>query len=309
MSNLGIYQYVIEAKFGTDYEYSHGEMLYHCPFCQELGKNIYDRKLYVNSYKGVYNCFRCGTTGKLFLDSDTKILSNKLYEVSDFIDLLKPKVTKSLDKVYIKLPPYEVYKYPNTLAYQYLESRGITPEMMRYYSIRAFGDDKFTKNRVVLPNLIIGKDWTDFYTSRSLVNSVTPRYYNSNVVPKSEVVFNLHRISDNTNIIINEGIINSIIAGKNSVAILGKVCSKSQFNQILSKSPKSVTISLDTDAEDMAQQLASRFSKAGVHSVRIMHLPDNKDASDLGYTEYMRYYESAEEYSRLNNLITLISEF
>lgn len=214
--NPGPYKYLIESKFGSDYEFDNhsGEMIYHCPYCLELGKRNDDYKLYINSYKGVYNCFRCGTSGRLVLDSDTKLITHQLGNLSELVDLFMNnefKKSKSSDVLFMKLPSYELYKYPDTLAYQYMISRGITCTLMKQYNIRAFGDDKLTKGRVILPNKIINKDWTDFYTARSIVDSVKPKYLNSDVVPKSEVVFNLHMINEGSDIIINEGIINSYL--------------------------------------------------------------------------------------------------
>ena len=57
------YKCLITYKFGDDYVQSGDEMLYHCPFCPELGKRNNDRKLYVNSKNGKYHCFRCDTVG------------------------------------------------------------------------------------------------------------------------------------------------------------------------------------------------------------------------------------------------------
>lgn len=309
MSKLGRYQQIIEANFGSDYIVSGSEMVYHCPYCAQVGKRSDDYKLYVNSVKGVYNCFRCGTSGAIKLDSDSELVVEESIDLSSMVSqILNPTKSKSESQIYIELPESKLVNYSNSLAYQYMTQRGITPELMEFYDIRAFGDTSLTHNRVVLPNKVVNGKWTDFFTSRALISTMTPKYLNSDLINKSEIVYNLHRIKPHSHIIINEGIINSMIAGTNSVAILGKTCSNSQLHQILSKKPESVTVSLDTDAISWALRLARNLKSAGVPKVRVMYLPDNKDASDLGHDLYMKYYEEAVEYSRYSNLYRNILE-
>lgn len=304
VERLGKYAPLIKSIYGDDYSVSGSEMIYECPYCLESKG---DRKLYVNFNLGIYNCFRCGASGKLKLSRDTQVvvgLQKSVDEIlSEYFDVSQEK---SFDRVYIEIPSCRIVDYPNSVAYQYMKSRGITIDDMDFYDFRIFGEGA-NHNRVVLPNQVINQNFTDFYTARAIFDD-KPKYLNSGLINKSEVVYNLHRVPEGHQIIINEGIINSIIAGYNSVAILGKFCSEFQFKSILQKKPSSIIISLDTDAIVQSYQLADRFIRAGVQDVRIAHLPDNKDASELGRDLYQEYIDKSEDYSLKGQFLSKIEE-
>lgn len=287
-------------EFGDDYTRSGDELLYHCPFCPSLGKRNDDRKLYVNSVNGKYHCFRCESKGSL-IRSDSEDYS--LYtELGDPIDLIQKYLNnddKQEDSDYYWIPSQQVIDYPNSVFYNYLIDRGITPDDMRFYQIRGFGyDNPHFVNRVIIPNKIVMKNWTDMYTCRSIFEDDLPRYYNARASTKSSIVFNLHNIPQNPpQIIINEGVINSIIAGRDSVAVYGKYVSNNQISQICSKNPRSIIISLDRDALDLSYQLAKRINRyLPSCEIRIVILPNDTDASDLGRIQYYQYVERSQEY-------------
>lgn len=306
VDKLGVYKDIIIAKFGGNYQVSGSEMIYHCPYCPDQSK--FGDKLYVNSKLGVYNCFRCGAHGKISLDSDSQSISSSVEDaVTTVSEFLKIKPVRNIEELYVEIPSARLVNYPQSYAYQYILNRGISKDQMDYYDLRVFGTSPEFHNRVVFPNRVVNYNWTDFWTARAMFDQI-PKYLNSNLVSKSEIVFNLYRIPENSDIIINEGIINSIIAGPNSVAILGKSCSFSQFKQIVYKKPKSVIISLDTDAIEWSLNLAKKFKEVGV-PVRITYLPDNKDASELGYPRYMEYVNSSKEVNQKEEIISGILDF
>ena len=291
------YKYLITYKFGDDYVQSGDEMLYHCPFCPEFGKRNNDRKLYVNSKNGKYHCFRCDTVGNFNgktsgLSSDIfKESGNAINEILNFINVDK---CEELHNIYFRIPNKLLVDYPDTIPYKYMISRGFTPEMMQKYSLRAFGDDQFV-NRIVIPNRIINNNWTDFYTCRAILDTMYPRYLNSKLSNKTEIVFNIDNIKFGEDIIVNEGCINSIIAGDNSVAILGKYASNNQILQIVSKEPRRIYISLDGDAKTNSLRLAKIFhSKLPSCEIRLVDLSDDKDAADLGRLNYLERIEDSE---------------
>jgi phage gp37-like protein len=105
----------------------------------------------------------------------------------------------------------------------------------------------------------------------------------------------------------NEGAINSIIAGNDSIATYGKHVSDNQLRAILAKRPQKLYVSLDTDAENIAEELCSRIKAISDTKVYLVELPsvwsekDKKqkglDASDLGKERYLEYVNSAKEYT------------
>lgn len=292
------YEYLITYKFGDDYVTSGDEMLYHCPFCPEFGKRNNDRKLYVNKRTGKYHCFRCDTVGNFNrrinnLSFDVfKESGNAIDEILNFVNSKSQE--EQIHNVYFRIPDKLLVDYPDTIPYKYMVHRGFTPEMMKKYNIRAFGDQQFS-NRIVIPNRVINNNWTDFYTCRAILDSMYPRYLNSKLSNKSEIVFNIDNIKFGESVIINEGCINSIIAGDNSVAILGKYASNNQILQIVAKEPRIIYISLDNDAKKNSLKLADIFhQKLPSCEIRLVDLSDGKDAADLGRLNYLERIEESE---------------
>lgn len=302
---------LIISKFGSDFTRSGDEMLFHCPYCPESGHRNDDRKLYVNSKSGKFWCHRCEMHGRIgsqfaYLFGDQK---DCVKEMLKFIGGNNPQIEVQ-DDMYFMIPQYKLADYPDTIPYNYALSRGITHEMMVHYDIRAFGDGVQFHNRIVIPNKVKNGNWTDLYTSRAILDDMKIRYFNSKFSNKVNIVFNLHRIEYGTDIIVNEGPLNSIIAGNNSVALYGKYASNSQIHQIAYKNPKRIYISLDYDARKQALQLADRFHQVLPSAeIRLVDLPDKTDAADLGRLDYLSLVEDSKIIYSSNNLTRVFEEF
>lgn len=326
--NLQTRKLYVISQMGDDYiDAGHCEMRYQCPFCKELGLRNNDYKLYVNYKKGAYWCFRCESTGYITFDELSTGESNS--DASTYIEKLilgygkKPEDEKDDPSDYFMIP--RNIPMPDTLAWNYLISRGITPDDMSYYSIRVpsvIHDEKKFFGRIIIPNRVISHIWTDLYVARTYIDDPI-RYKNPSSSKAHDLVFNLHRIKDSPKrIIINEGAINSIIAGRDSVATFGKYVSDIQLSQILSKHPQSIYVSLDTDARKLAEQLCTRIKSLSDARVFLVELPTQwnpdkqeykgLDASDLGkevYSEYVnhsREFESSAIYSIENSFNKIV---
>lgn len=291
------FKYVISI-FGDDYSIenkSRGEISFHCPFCPELGHRNDDKKLYVNVNKLVYHCFRCESKGYLSKENSSEF---------DDVDILKlfsdyfsnDKSTYEYETSYFRIPEDRVIDYKNSEAYKYMKSRGFTDDDIEKYSMRIPGIGDLL-GRVVVPNVIISKNWTDIYVARTYMNHPN-RYKNPNNSRKSKILFNYHNIPDNPEyMILNEGPLNSIIAGDLSVASFGKSLSIDQRKMIINKNPKKLYISYDTDARDKAIHDCDDFANNSNIEVYLVELPEvydsiNKkmkglDAVDLGRSRYL----------------------
>ena len=295
------------------------ELRYQCPFCRDQGLRYDDYKMYVNARKGLWWCHRCESKGKI--EFDPLLTSGSNTEVYDQLDKWMNSVVQNQE---IKKEDEEESDYflipsgipmPNTLAWDYLISRGINPSDMSFYSIRIPGlnDPKSMFSRIVIPNRVISNIWTDMYVARTYIDDKV-RYKNPSSSKAHDLVFNLHRIPQNPDrIIINEGAINSIIAGRDSVATFGKHVSDSQLMSILAKNPKKIYVSLDVDAREIAEDLCNRLVSYGDAEVYLVELPtDDKhpkglDASDLGRQHYLEIVNSARRYTKKS--IFLIEKF
>ena len=295
--------YII-SQLGDDYiDAGQGELRYKCHFCEEEGRKFEDYKLYVHysgKKAGLYWCHRCEAKGRIKLDET--LASESTTEAYDIIEQYVNGLNKSEDDEeesdYFLLP--KSVPEPYTIAWGYLMNRRITPDLISYYDIRvaSTSDTPRLFGRIVIPNRVYGKIWTDVYVARTFIDDPV-RYKNPRSSRAHELVFNLHRIENNLpRIIINEGAINSIIAGKDSVATFGKHVSYYQLKSILEKKPQSIYVSLDTDARDKAEKLCSRIISHTDIPTYLVELPDNKDASDLGQEAYLDYVGSAKQYTK-----------
>jgi DNA-binding LacI/PurR family transcriptional regulator len=155
--------------------------------------------------------------------------------------------------------------------------------------------------------MIISKFWTDMYNARTFINDPV-RYKNPFSSKRNQIVFNLFRIKENCDrIILNEGAINSIIAGPDSVASFGKYISDEQLKMIIDKHPARIYVSLDTDAREKAEKLCNKLLSLSNSEIYLVELPDNKDASDLGREGYNYYIDTAKRYT--NQSIYLIEKY
>lgn len=299
----GRFDYIV-STLGTDYLHgSHGELRYNCPFCEAEGDDHNDHKLYVNYIKGKYFCFRCEAKGAIKFDDILMSGSNSEGGVATLLEVLdnlgkEEEVAQEEESDFFLIP--RTVPIPGTVAWDYIISRGISPVDISYYDIRVASiNDKGFFGRFIIPNVVYNGIWTDMYTARTYVNDKI-RYKNPPSSKRNDLVFNLHRIPQNPDrIIINEGQVNSIIAGTDSVATFGKYVSDNQLKMILAKNPKKVYVSLDTDARDKAEKLCERIVSLSDSQceVYLVELPDGKDAADLGRVLYQYYLSIATRFT------------
>lgn len=285
----------IISNLGDDYvNATQNNIAYRCPFCEADGDTHTDRKLYVSYDNMKYLCFRCGRTGKINLDDG--LASN-----TDFYKYLAGYMEETTESDEDEEELFFIPKYKpvrGSQAYDYIISRGISEEAMEYYDIRVPSiNQPHLFGRFIIPNQVQGKVFTDLYMARTYINDPV-RYKNSQGAKRNQIVFNLHRIPDNPDyIIIQEGALNAIIAGKLSVATMGKFVSEYQIQAILRKNPKMIICSLDTDAYKYTIRLCKRLKELRPNlPVYIVNLPEGKDAGDLKHDLYWKYVVESTEY-------------
>lgn len=298
---------IVEQKFGKDYILNERscEMEYVCPFCfKKIGKIKTDRKFSVHvgndprkSLK--YNCFRCGTRGKLRnfsikADEEDGHFRRFLFELIKY-DEIDPDADEE-NMFYI--PNVKIQK--GTVAYNYLISRGFDDDKISFYSLRLGLNNLF--GRIIIPNRLFGDNWTDIYQARTYIGD-EPKYKNPVGVNKSEIVFNIQNQVKGGDIVIVEGMLTAIAGGKNCVGTFGCSPSKSQIKQILDLNPRSITCCYDNDEagrrglEKLLKELKDQF----IGELYYVFMPQGKDAADLGETEFKKYVEKNKRvYSKMS---------
>ena len=269
---------------------SKGQISFDCPVCaEEKGLDEGDGKgnLEINYIRHVYKCWACGEThgthgplGKLFDGYATK-QQKKVY------NLIKPEEFKQEDKkrARLRLPEgFITFKesnprfIPHIEALKYLQSRGVTDEMIDKYKIgyTVTGDFAY---RIIIPsydkeghlNYFVGRAWV----SRKM------KYKNPASVPKDEIIFNEHLIDWDKDIYLVEGAFDSFFLD-NPLVMLGKKMSKLILETLYTKANSNIIICVDGDAWDDGLRMYHELNGGRLYNkVKIVRLPKDKDVCDL----------------------------
>lgn len=268
---------------------SKGQISFDCPVCaEEKGLDEGDGKgnLEINYSKHVYKCWACGEThgthgplGKLFDGYATK-QQKKVY------NLIKPEELKQEDirRPKLRLPEgYMTFKdsnprfIPHIEAYKYLQSRGITDEMIEKYKIGYTVKGDFAY-RIIVPSYNT-EGVLNYYVARSWA----PRKmkYKNPSVPKDEIIFNEGLIDWEKDVYLVEGAFDGFFI-ENSIVMLGKKMSKLLFENLYNRANGNIIICTDGDAWTDGLKLYHELNGGRLYNkIKIVKLPKDKDICDL----------------------------
>jgi DNA primase len=269
---------------------SKGQISFDCPVCaEEKGLDDGDGKgnLEINYIRHVYKCWACGEThgthgplGKLFDGYATK-QQKKVY------NLIKPEEFKQEEKKRnkLRLPEgFTTFKdsnprfIPHIEAYKYLQSRGITDEMIERYKIGYTVSGDFAY-RIIIPSYDLEGN-LNYFVGRAWV-SKKMKYKNPASVPKDEIIFNEYLIDWNRDIYLVEGAFDSFFLD-NPLVMLGKKMSKLILETIYNKANGNIIICVDGDAWADGLRMYHELNGGRLYNkVKIVRLPNDKDVCDL----------------------------
>jgi DNA primase len=275
------------------------QISFDCPVCSaEKGLDHGDGKgnLEINYSKHVYKCWSCGETlgtqgplGRLFDKHGTKS-QKKVY------NLIKPEELKQQEakKPKLKLPEgYTTFEdsnprfIPHIEAYKYLQSRGITDEIIKKYKIgyTVTGDFAY---RIIVPSF--NKEGVlNYFVARSWV----PRKmkYKNPTAAKDEIIFNESIIDWNKDVYLCEGVFDSFFLD-NPIVMLGKKMSSLLFETLYNNAKGNIIICTDGDAWDDGLKLYHELNGGTLYNkIKIIKLPKDKDICDLRGQIDEYYYE------------------
>ncbi len=264
------------------------EYTFDCPFC---GK---ENHLYINPMKGKYNCFKCNNGGgikfllkKMGVQFDEAQVNVSTVTVDDLKSRLKgiDKDEKKIDPVKAGLPDDYWEILPDTEPSHYLLSRGLTWEDIKLYRIgHGFTD---LNQRVIFPAFDDDGECL-IYSARDYTNNQTLRYKTPKGISKSEFVPYLNIARNYETVIICEGAISAIIAGRNAVATYGKGFSLKQIEQLLATGFKEYYVAFDGDTQEgEALKLAFTLWRRKV-TTYLIPIPQKDDPASLGREEFQR---------------------
>ena len=247
------------------------EQLFTCPRC-ERGK---EPKLYVNSEKGLFNCFRCGFAGPISRlrnypeiysqveDRDSLSTFSRLHEAKVKAHQLNAELLRPLK------PFRDILE--EDAEFDYLLSRGWDGDIISCYNVLVSDNDKYI-NRVFI-TVEDDKNDTVFFTGRSIDKDTMPKYMNS--VAKKDFVFKAKTPVDEfytDNAYICEGIFDAFkLPG--GIALLGKTLTKAQHTSLFSalRSKKNIYICLDPgtqrETKAIAKELDSWFPNKNIYTI------------------------------------------
>lgn len=284
---------LIQTMFGEPKsvnEYS-GQISVDCPVCsydiKGLSKTDGKGNLEINYINHVFKCWSCSEThdthghlGKL-IDKFGSKKDKKMYK------LIRPDKFEKKEKLYKKLVlPKEYKKFeeinslhlPKKEAINYLNSRGITKEMIDKYQIGICMDGEYG-GRIIIPSFD-KKGVLNFFVSRSW-NPKSKLKYKNPEAAKDFLIFNESLIDFKKDIYIVEGVFDSFFLN-NSIALLGKYINDNMWETLYTKAKKDIIICLDGDAYADAKNLYDKLNGGSLYNrVKIVKLPKDKDVCDL----------------------------
>ena len=261
-----------------------GQISFNCPVCDD-DRNKHN--LEINYISNVYKCWSCGdienthgSLGKLFDKFGNKKQKNLYY-------ILKPETVPVKEKKYkkLKLPEsFTLFKdshkiYPvRRQAYNYLNSRGITDEIIEKYGI-GFCDKGSHIGRIVVPSYD-KKGELNYYVARSWDPHTKFKYKNPEA-EKDKIIFNEKLIDWDKDIYLVEGVFDGFFL-ENSIPMLGKHMSEMLFDKVYNNAKGNVIIALDGDAWNNAIKLYHELNGGELYEkIKIVKLPNDQDVCDL----------------------------
>ncbi len=290
------------------------EHLFYCPKC-----NHHKAKLSINVDKNKFKCWICEysgsnlyrlvrTYGDFYDKKEWKSFDNR-YDLDKFDNLINDLLVDQIKEAKVKqttLLPKEFISLANkglpisaSPARKFLKQRGVTSKDILYWKIGYCHFGPY-KNRIVVPSF--NEDGNvNYFVARTYVDD-WKKYMNPNL-PKSDIVFNHLYLDFDKDLIITEGIFDAIIAGPNSIPILGSTLKKdSQLFKHIVDNDTPVYIALDPDAEKKALFLIKELLKYDVELYKINIAPFN-DVGEMSKEEFQKRKQEASPVNLENYLM------
>ena len=258
------------------------EKIFKCPLCP-MHK---EPKLYVNIDKGVFNCFHCNFAGPISKLAKYPAIYSQI-EDRESLAVFKRLAYKELKKKVFgsdlmkALKPFREIEESDD-EYAYLISRGFDEDIIDCYDVFVSDNSRYQDRVFITINNDDGEPV--FYTGRSILQGITPKYLNSMV--DKDFVFKSKTPVDNfytDNAYIGEGVFD-MYKLPGGIALLGKTLAKDQHKSLFAalRSKKNIYTCLDpgTKRETMAlvKELDSWFPSKSIY---VLNWAENADI-DLG---------------------------
>jgi len=292
---------LLQDVLGQSYR-SGEEYLFACPFCEH-----YKKKLSINLKKNKFKCWVCDTSGnsllylfKRFGNTRQLMEWKKLNNITDFSEVgnqLEHLFDKPEEKVLpkLRLPKEFISLTQRGLplscigAKSYLKKRRINKKDTLYWKIGYCPKGQYA-GRLIIPSFDLAGN-VNYFIARSYTGN-WKKYLNSDV-SKNEIIFNELCVDFTKPITLVEGAFDAIVAGENSIPILGSTLRESSrlFQKIIENN-STVYMALDPDATSKSNAIIEKFLRYGL-KVYIIDISGFKDVGEMTKEEFETRKENA----------------
>lgn len=314
-------QYNILASFldeSKQGEYMHGVEQYQfcCPCCAEDNGGKPDGKynLEINFAIGKCHCWKCDFKGNInrlikkygnpallsdYIEDVKMLISTMLYKLNKYEEL-----SKMVDAEEIKLPKTftpitNIQEIRNGKLKNFLISRHITQEIIDTYHIgytKWDNEEKNVRSRLIIPSYDKNGNLT-YWTGRDFTGYEGRQKYLNTKSDRKRIIFNEGLIEWDGDIILVEGIIDSLVY-PNCIPLMGKQLYKDSrlFETLMTRANGNIIICLDSDTEiSETKDIYTILNKNRLKGkIRYVRMTDYKDFSEI--------YESEGKIGLINTL-------
>ena len=189
-------------------------------------------------------------------------------------------------------------------ARNYLRSRGLTKKDIVRWKIGYCDSGKYA-GHVVVPSFGLS-GYCNYFVARSCTGSWR-KYLNPSV--SRNIIFNHLYLDFDTDLVIVEGVFDAIVAGPNSVPLLGSTLREASalFQEIV-KNDTPIYIALDSDAEKKSNKLIKDLLQYGIE-ISIIDINPYSDVGEMSKEEFEKRKSAAKvinsEYYLLNKILSI----
>ena len=251
------------------------EHLYHCPYCGH-----HKKKMSVNFVLNAFKCWVCDTRGKNIYRIVRKFGNynqrQKFLELQGRLDLtefdnLFKELNNEEEEQTVDLPKEFISLCNNRLPISsqrplaYLKSRGISKRDIQLWKIGYCNEGRYG-GRIIIPSFNNNGD-CNYFIARSYVGH-NRKYLNPPC--GRDIIFNELSVDWDEPIVLVEGVFDAIVAGENSIPILGSTLRKeSKLFQALAINDAQVYMALDDDAQKKSNYMIQSMLKYDMEVFKI----------------------------------------
>ena len=186
-------------------------------------------------------------------------------------------------------------------ARKYLKDRNISKQDIIRWKIGYCSDGKYA-NRIVIPSFNLDGN-CNFFTARTYAND-WKKYINPPV--GRDIIFNELYIDWEEDLIIVEGPFDAVVAGPNSVPLLGSTMREnSRLFQKIVQHDTTIYIALDPDAERKSMGLIKKLLQYDIE-VNKIDIKGHSDVGEMSKEQFNIFKENAVVMGETNYLLRMI---